>query len=98
MYNTTFNQKYLMTFESFDPLKYKSTAETEVAAMALKREIKEILNSYVGWYDPFAELIQNSLDSLEERMALQETAYVPKLNIVINIQAQSLTVTDNGMA
>ena len=75
-----------MTFEPFDPLKHKSTAETEVASIALKREIKEILNSYVGWYDPFAELIQNSLDSLEERIGLNEREYKATLNIIINIK------------
>jgi hypothetical protein len=86
-----------MTFDSFDPLQFKSTAGTEVAARALKREIREILGSYVGWYDPFAELIQNSLDSLEERISLNEKGFNAKLNIIVNIQHQKLTVSDNGM-
>jgi DNA topoisomerase VI subunit B len=84
-------------FESFDPLKAKSTADTDVAANAQKREIKNILSSYVGWYDPFSELIQNSLDSLELRLENKEKNYVPKIRITINIQDNSLNVTDNGV-
>jgi hypothetical protein len=84
-------------FKPFDPLKAKSLADTEVAALAQKREIKNILSSYVGWYDPFCELIQNSLDSVESRARENETGYCPSLWITINIQDNSLVVTDNGV-
>jgi hypothetical protein len=87
----------MINFESFDPLMYKSTAETEVAARALKREIKEILGSYVGWYDPFAELIQNSLDSIDSRKIKEDSSYEPSIWITIDIQNQKLIVTDNGV-
>ncbi len=69
---------------------------------ALKREISNILSSYVGWYDPFCELIQNALDAVEAR-AFQEKAagssasYNPKIDILINLDENSLTVTDNGV-
>ncbi|MES2048429.1 MAG: hypothetical protein V4447_08515 [Pseudomonadota bacterium] len=90
------------TFSEFDPLDSKSTNKSEAAVHALKREIKNILSSYVGWYDPFAELIQNALDSLEARV-LEEKAslhlpfYEPTISIIIDIQSNSLTVTDNGI-
>jgi len=84
-------------FEPFDPLKFKSIADTDVAANALKREIKEILGSYVGWYDPFCELIQNSLDSIESRKKDDGIAYIPRIRILINLQKQTITVTDNGL-
>ncbi|WP_421825917.1 hypothetical protein [Larkinella sp.] len=84
-------------FDSFDPLKYKSVADTEAATKALRREIKEILGSYVGWYDPFSELIQNALDSVESRKKKNEINYEPKIRIIINLQKQNITVTDNGM-
>nr|WP_297789017.1 ATP-binding protein [uncultured Allomuricauda sp.] len=87
----------MIDFEPFDPLKYKSTAETEVAARALKREIREILGSYVGWYDPFAELIQNSLDSIETRKTNEGKDYEPSIWVTVDIQSQKLTVTDNGV-
>ena len=47
--------KKFQQFESFDPLEAKTEAATEVKLKALKNEIKGILTSYVGWYDPFSE-------------------------------------------
>lgn len=84
-------------FEAFDPLKAKGNAETDVAALAQKREINNILSSYVGWYDPFCELIQNSLDSVELRTKSEDSNYSPEIWITVNIQENSLTVTDNGV-
>ena len=87
-------------FKAFDPLKAKSIADTDVAALAQKREIKNILSSYVGWYDPFCELIQNSLDSLELREKKEEKKekeYKPTIWITIDIKNNSLQVTDNGI-
>jgi len=84
-------------FNPFDPLRAKSIADTEVAALAQKREIRNILGSYVGWYDPFCEIIQNSLDSVEERLKENVTGYTPSIWINIDIQENTLTVTDNGV-
>lgn len=87
----------MIEFLPFDPLKAKSTADTEVAVRAQKREITNILSSYVGWYDPFCELIQNSLDSIEERAKEEKENYQPTIWITINIQENYLMVTDNGV-
>ena len=84
-------------FTPFDPLKAKSLADTEVAAIAQKREIRNILGSYVGWYDPFCELIQNSLDAVEERVKIETNTYEPTIWITVDIQDNSLSVTDNGI-
>lgn len=84
-------------FTPFDPLKAKSLADTEVAAIAQKREIRNILGSYVGWYDPFCELIQNSLDAVEERVKIEPDTYKPTIWITVDIQDNSLAVTDNGI-
>ncbi|MEP5938647.1 MAG: hypothetical protein ABJ239_09995 [Erythrobacter sp.] len=91
-----------MTFAPFDPLEFKNTNINEAALAALKREISNILSSYVGWYDPFSELIQNALDAVEARKALEATEggateYVPKISIVIDLVNNSLTVSDNGI-
>lgn len=90
-----------MTFTPFDPLEFKSSKFSDAAIGALKREIENILSSYVGWYDPFAELIQNALDAVEAR-AQQEhdagsTNYRPTINIRIDLDDNALTVTDNGI-
>lgn len=91
-----------MTFAPFDPLEFKNAKISEAAIGALKREISNILSSYVGWYDPFAELIQNALDAVEAR-AIQEaaasstSAYRPTINVLIDLDDNALTVTDNGI-
>ncbi|SFH10537.1 Histidine kinase-, DNA gyrase B-, and HSP90-like ATPase [Desulfotomaculum arcticum] len=84
-------------FDPFDPLRAKYVVNSDVATKALKREILNILGSYVGWYDPFCELIQNALDSIEERATQEEKNYIPSIWITINIQENSLVVTDNGI-
>lgn len=84
-------------FTSFDPLNAKTLAEGDVAALAQKREIRNILNSYVGWYDPFCELIQNALDAVETRVQEEVFEYHPKIFITVNIKDNSLIVTDNGI-
>ena len=43
-----------MYIEKFDPLAAKSVKNEEVVLKALRREIKNILDSYVGWFDPFS--------------------------------------------
>ncbi|MEP2830434.1 hypothetical protein [Parvibaculum sp.] len=79
----------------FDPLSFKQSLNDEVAISAIKREIRNILDSYVGWYDPFCELIQNGLDAIEERK-LSDPAAPAQLFITINLQKNSLIVTDTG--
>lgn len=91
-----------MSFQPFDPLEFKNTKINDAALGALKREISNILSSYVGWYDPFCELIQNALDAVEARVkheAASGTAekYQPEISIIINIDDNSLTVSDNGI-
>ncbi len=83
--------------QNFDPLSIKYTGTEEVVIKSLKREIRNILNSYVGWFDTFCELIQNALDSVEERQKTHEEKYIPQINILINIKENYLSVTDNGM-
>ena len=78
----------------WDPLELDLTADAIDAAK--KREIKNILNSYTGWFDPFSELIQNALDALESRIAVGDD-FTPKLWIRIDLKDQSLSVTDNGI-
>ena len=80
---------------SIDPLSAKATLSDEVAQAAIRREISNILDSYVGWFDPFAELIQNGLDAIDER--LQEDDFKGHLRVLIDLQTNSLIVTDNGV-
>jgi hypothetical protein len=91
-----------MMFAPFDPLAFKNTQTNDAALGALKREIENILSSYVGWYDPFCELLQNSLDAVEARLAIEKSAgtnasYRPKIDVTIDLDENALTVTDNGI-
>jgi len=91
-----------MSFTPFDPLSFKNTNVTDAALASLKREIENILSSYIGWYDPFGELIQNALDAVEAREEYEKSAgtgvnYHPKIDISIDLDDNALTVTDNGI-
>ncbi|CUR69130.1 ATP-binding protein [Pseudomonas aeruginosa] len=91
-----------MSFTPFDPLEFKNTKISDAAFGALRREINNILSSYVGWYDPFCELVQNALDAVEARATTEVAAgtggsYKPQINIIIDLDQNSLTVSDNGI-
>lgn len=84
-------------FDSFSPLKLGGVTPLD-ESVQLKRDklnIHSILHSYVGWYDPFAELIQNALDSVEKRA--QKETFSKKISIIIDEQRNQCTVSDNGL-
>ena len=83
-----------MNIENWDPLAGDLTPELVNAT--IKRQIKNILKSYTGWYDPFSELIQNALDALEARAA-RDDEFAPELWIQIDLNQNTLSVTDNGI-
>ena len=81
---------------SWDPLAVASNTDAEILTAAKKREIKNILKSYVGTYDPMSELIQNAMDAVERRQNIDGTDFMPRLMICIDLQENSLQVIDNG--
>jgi Histidine kinase-, DNA gyrase B-, and HSP90-like ATPase len=84
--------------ENWDPLDIQGSATAEIAAAAKKREIKNILKSYVGFFDPFCELVQNALDAVDLREnLLKEENYKKKIWIEIDLKKNTLIVTDNGI-
>jgi hypothetical protein len=80
--------------DSWDPLESKSDPGIVVAAQ--RREIRNILRSYTGYYDLFAELCQNALDAVERRVEEGERGYLPSIWIDIDLQQGRVSVTDNG--
>ncbi|MWB95860.1 ATP-binding protein [Flavobacterium sp. GA093] len=87
-----------MENNSWDPLVTSKVTDTEVVSAAQKREIKNILKSYVGKYDSFSELIQNSMDAVDKREKdLKEKDYIKKIWIEINLAENSFTIADNGI-
>ena len=84
-----------MAIESWDPLEAAEDTDKEIVSAAKKREIKNILKSYVSNYDPFSELIQNALDAIERR-AENDKDFEPKVRIFIDLMQNSVEVVDNG--
>ncbi len=81
----------------WDPLKSSSDIPEELVSAAKKRQIKNILKSYVGLYDPFSELIQNAMDAVDLRRSQGERNYKPKVSIQVNLKENTFTITDNGI-
>lgn len=84
-------------FENFDPLNVSdaSLPDESIILKRAKRSIHSILHSYVGWFDPFAELLQNSLDSVEGRAKIED--FEKKITVIIDELQNQCTVSDNGI-
>lgn len=81
---------------SWDPLEAADeNHDKEVISAAKKREIKNILKSYVSNYDPFSELLQNAMDAIDRRIQ-EDDDFVPKISIKIDLKENSVEVVDNG--
>ena len=77
--------------EAWDPLQTGSD-DLEFVLAAQKREIRNILKSYTGYYDLFSELIQNSLDAVEKRSEEGSPGYRPEIWITIDIHKDTVSV------
>ncbi|PAU80379.1 ATP-binding protein [Halovibrio salipaludis] len=86
-----------MEQKPWDPLFTSSDADAELVSAAQKREIKNILKSYVGMYDSFSELIQNSMDAVDKRELEENSNYQKKLWLTVDLQENSFAITDNGI-
>jgi hypothetical protein len=83
--------------EAWDPLQTGSD-DLELVLAAQKREIRNILKSYTGYYDLFSELIQNALDAVEKRSEESSPGYQPEIWITIDVAKETVSITDNGCA
>jgi hypothetical protein len=81
----------------WDPLENVSNLSQTLVADARRREIRNILKSYVGFFDPFAEAIQNAMDAIDRRQrVLGEPKFQKRLWISVDLQHNTFGVTDNG--
>lgn len=83
-------------FEAWDPLDATTGPDPGLIFSAQKREISNILRSYTGYYDLFAELLQNALDAVEKRALEASPDYKGVIWIEIDLRNQFVRVTDNG--
>jgi hypothetical protein len=87
-----------MTEINWDPLFDKNFEDESILSAAKKRQIKNILKSYVNAYDPFSELIQNSMDAVDIRLTkIKESDYKKRLYITIDLKNNAFSITDNGI-
>ncbi|ANQ17579.1 ATP-binding protein [Vibrio natriegens] len=83
---------------SWDPLQSSTEADSEIISAAQKRQIQNILKSYVGMYDSFSELIQNAMDAVDRRASKEDNGkYTKKLWLKIDLSDNSFTIVDNGV-
>ena len=83
-----------MELENWDPL--ETELSSDLVSSTRKREIRNILKSYTGWFDPFSELIQNALDAVDKRKE-KDSEFTPTIWIKIDLKENTICVTDNGM-
>ena len=83
---------------SWDPLQTSQDVGSEIISASQKRQIGNILKSYVGNYDAFSELIQNAMDAVDRRQReLSDLLYEPKLWLTIDLKENSFAIVDNGI-
>jgi len=78
----------------FDPLESAGALDVAFTLEAKKREIRNILKSYVGLFDVFSESIQNGLDSIERRQILNPGT--GSICIQIDLNKNQYSIVDNG--
>lgn len=83
-------------FEAWDPLDASAGADPGLLIGAQRREIGNILRSYTGYYDLFAELLQNALDAVEKSFPGEGDEQSGSIWVEIDLLEQSVRVTDNG--
>lgn len=88
--------------ERWNPLEIINLSETNnfrtLAISSTKQQIRNILKSYVGYFDPFCELFQNAMDATDRREKSEhEHDYKKNLYIKINLSDNSIYVADNGI-
>jgi hypothetical protein len=81
----------------WDPLADSENNDQAVVEASKKRQIRNILKSYVGSFDPFSELLQNAMDAVEKRVASVSEPFSPNIQVIINLTENSLQVIDNGV-
>lgn len=86
--------------DDWDPLESRDNADPGMVIERRRREIRNILRSYTGYYDLLSEMLQNALDAVERRTKEYQlegkTGYIPKVWLEIDMEKSSVSVTDNG--
>ena len=79
---------------SWDPIEVGASSTFYDAT--IKRQIRNILKSYTGWFDPLCELVQNAIDAVENRKRIEDS-YTPTIWVQIDLKGNTISITDNGI-
>lgn len=83
----------LFDYEPYDPLQGR-----DVTANEGRLTVHNIISSYHGNYDLFAESVQNAMDAIHERWRSDgESGYVPRIIVIVDLRANTFAVIDNGV-
>ena len=87
-----------MTTKFLDLLGFRESETDELKDyMLIHSSIENILSSYTDFSDSFAEILQNSLDSILWKIEQNNTNYIPQIYIKLNQEAKTLEIRDNGI-
>jgi hypothetical protein len=93
--------KSLESIDGFDPLTAEdSTTDASIDAVlddARKRVVYNFLKSYTGYYDIFSEMLQNSLDAVQQRQQKEGLKFQPRIWVNLDIPSGRVRVVDNGV-
>jgi hypothetical protein len=65
--------------------------------LSLHRQVKSIVSSYNSPWDPLTELIQNSVDAINQRKSRNSGSFQGEIRIVVDQDSHTITVEDNGI-
>ena len=83
----------LFDYEPHDPLQ-----DREASAIEGRLTVHNIIASYHGNYDLFAESVQNAMDAIHERWRAEgDSGYSPRILAIVDLQENTFTVVDNGV-
>ena len=80
-------------YEEHDPLDKRQASDAEG-----RLTVHNILASYHGNYDLYAEAVQNAVDAVHLRwLAEDQGSYTPEITVIVDLPENTFTVIDNGV-
>jgi hypothetical protein len=74
--------------------------DRQIQLFTLAGRIESIVSSYDDAFDQLPEMLQNSLDAIEQKYGVETEAgrsYTPKISVFFNEEDRSIAVLDNGV-
>src|SRR5438270_5238775 len=86
-----------VSIHGYDPLEGVTAGNPNLLDSVAHRNVVNILKSYTGFYDLFAEAIQNALDAIQRKAAATNVGYTPRVWVNIDLQTKAVELVDNGI-